>query len=332
MKEYLPPSIREYLSGIKSSLIGRQVFYYDHKRFLKSYANRKLRSHSQEQLEGRLIFHAHSLEKGMSHDVIRYGFGKRTLLKLSKAMSVYHSKGFNISSLAYINALSVLKKYMELHANAKQNTSFVEEIFEPKIMRAIQKNNADVGGVFYFDKSSKKHNRIKNFKDLFLNRWSTREYEDTPVDLNLIREAIEIATKSPSICNRQSGRVRIMTDTKKIKAALSIQRGMTGYKLPPVLLTVTTDSSSFIDLTERNQIYIDGGLFAMALLMGLEYVSLAACPLNAMFSVRQDKDMRKLMSIPDNENFIMFIAVGNFKTNNKVPKSFRYAARDITNT
>ena len=115
-----------------------------------------------------------------------------------------------------------------------------------------------------------------------------------------------------------------------IESTLAIQGGFTGYKLPPMLLMITTDNSSFLDIKERNQVYIDGGLFAMSLLLSLEYVSLAACPLNAMLNVSRDKQMRELLNIPKNENIIMFAAVGNFKESYKEPKSFRYKGEEIT--
>jgi nitroreductase len=67
----------------------------------------------------------------------------------------------------------------------------------------------------------------------------------------------------------------------------------------------------------------------MALLLALEYKGLAACPLNAMLSVAREKSIRSLVSFPESESIIMFLAVGNFKPEIKVPKSFRYSAKDI---
>lgn len=49
-----------------------------------------------------------------------------------------------------------------------------------------------------------------------------------------------------------------------------------------------------------------------------------------MLNVSRDKQMRELLNIPENENIIMFAAVGNFKESYKVPKSFRYKGDEIT--
>lgn len=329
MKQYIPSGLREYLSGVRASVVGRAVFSYDRRRFIAAYAPRVIHRNTQSQLEGRMTFYAHSIEKGLSHDKVRYGFGGRALTRLAKSMSVYKEKGYPLESKAYMNALSVLKAYIVLHEDAQQDVTHLLSAFSADVLDEARSCKSTLGGVVAIDGSEKKGNRNKNFKDLFTGRWSIREYADSPVDLDLVHEAIEIATKAPSICNRQSGRVQIIADRDTIKKALDIQMGMTGYDLPPVLLAVTTDSSSFVDLTERNQVYIDGGLFAMSLLLSLEYVSLAACSLNAMFPVGRDKKMRHLLGIPSNENIIMFIAVGNFKDAHKAPKSFRYTGEEI---
>lgn len=63
---------------------------------------------------------------------------------------------------------------------------------------------------------------------------------------------------------------------------------------------------------ERNERYTDGGLFSMSLLLALEEQSLAACPLNTMFSDKMDAKTRNLIGIPDSEFLVMYIAVGHF--------------------
>jgi nitroreductase len=54
------------------------------------------------------------------------------------------------------------------------------------------------------------------------------------------------------------------------------------------------------------------GLFSMSLLYALEAYGLAACPLNAMFNLAQDRQTRELLNMPDYEFPVMYIAVGNF--------------------
>ena len=77
-------------------------------------------------------------------------------------------------------------------------------------------------------------------------------------------------------------------------------------------------------VNERNEGYVDGGLFSMSLLYALEARGLAACPLNTMFSEQVDRKTRDLLDIPDNEVFVMYIAVGHFKETSKICRSQRF--------
>lgn len=94
--------------------------------------------------------------------------------------------------------------------------------------------------------------------------------------------------------------------------------------MPPVLLLVTSDIRAFMNNGERNEPFVDGGLFSMSLLYALEAYGLAACPLNAMFNLSQDRQTRELLDIPDYEFPVMYIAVGNFPESVPVCYSTRY--------
>lgn len=112
-----------------------------------------------------------------------------------------------------------------------------------------------------------------------------------------------------------------IADPEKIATALKIQGGFNGYGMPPVLLLITSDIRAFMNNGERNEPFVDGGLFSMSLLYALEAYGLAACPLNAMFSLSQDRKTRALLHIPNYELPVMYIAVGNF------PDPYQSAAR-----
>lgn len=281
------------------------------------------------QLEGKLTFHAHSLEKGLSHDQIRYQFGKTPLQELSFTMLEYDKRGFPKDRSPYRNALSTLKAYWDCHLEAGEDTSEFETILGPTLFAEISETTSTLGGVFSLAVESKMENQTKNFEQLFVERSSVREFDDRAVDPSRIFPAIQIAIKSPSVCNRQSSRVKIVTNEKLIGDLLKLQGGMSGYKLPPALLVVTADLAPFLEPTERNQPFVDGGLFAMGLLLALEYEGLAACPLNAMMTAEKENSVLSLLNLSKNERVIVLIAVGEFPEKTKVPKSFRLPKEEI---
>jgi nitroreductase len=330
MLQSIKARIPQPIKSVVNSLRGERVFAYDKRRFVKHYGGFATKGNSQAQLEGKITFFAHAIEKGLSRKTIRYHFGSVALENLAEAIRAYINSGFPLDGKAYLNGLSVLSEYINLHESKGLDVAGVNAIFGEGLVRNARNCNVDIGGVHKVHLRDKVDNREKTFRDIFVNRWSVREYEDSAVDMKRVEEAISIALKSPSICNRQSGRVYVFNNEKTIGDALAIQGGFSGYDLPPVLLMITTDTSSFISKNERNQVYTDGGLFAMSLLLSLEFVTLAACPLNAMLPVKGEKALRKLLDIPANENIIMFVSVGNFMDTSTVPKSFRFSAEEIT--
>lgn len=329
-KKIAPQGVKTAYGRANSVREGAVGFSYDKRRFLKSHGRRTSGRNAQAHIDGRLVFHAHAIEKGLSHQVVRLGFGKVALKALARNIQQYQIEGYPKDGAAYRNALSVLRAYVELHERENFNIHYLNDLFSTNIMEEAMSDISGLGGIYNLNIESKKTNESLNFKDLFINRWSIREYSDKPVNHKKIEEVIEIARKTPSICNRQSSRATVIYDKEIIDKALKLQGGIKGYQLPPALIMVTTDTSAFVDVNERNQVWIDGGLYAMSVLTGLEYVSLGACPLNAMMSVKNDKKMRQLLNIPASENIIMFISVGNFLDENKVPKSFRYEKDSVS--
>lgn len=68
----------------------------------------------------------------------------------------------------------------------------------------------------------------------------------------------------------------------------------------------------------------------MSFMYALEYKKLAACPLHASFTHDKEQLFRKLLNIPDNEKLIVFIAIGQFKDEYTVAKSYRYPVEYVS--
>ena len=132
-------------------------------------------------------------------------------------------------------------------------------------------------------------------------------------------------------CNRQATRrVHVYTDKKQIADILEVQGGVRGYATPPRLLAITSDLRCWFGGHERNQGYVDAGLYAMELLLALEDQNLAACALNTMAFYKKSRKLRTACGIPDNEIFAMLIAVGPPPTGKLTPISFRQSGESIT--
>ncbi|WP_439443718.1 nitroreductase family protein [Listeria aquatica] len=288
MKQIIPDFLFDVLNEKRKLIQNRFLFKRDKKRFLKYYSRKN--STICEQIKAKILFYSHSIEKGLSHENIRLGFGKKTILYLLDNMSIYSKNNYDLEDPVYLNAVSIAKEYVHLHKNNSFNINYIPKKYE-KLVTDCENSSLSLGGIKKFSSTTENRNKYRNFEELALNRHSVRDFSERPVDVSLIQSSIQIATKSPSVCNRQSSRVYILRDKDKIAKALQIQGGFNGYEIPPCLIAVTTDTRYFVNITERNQIYIDGGIFGMSLLYALEYNDLAACALNMMFDSTKEKKL-----------------------------------------
>ena len=120
-----------------------------------------------------------------------------------------------------------------------------------------------------------------------------------------------MAKNAPSACNRQSWRTYVFTNKKLIEEILLTQGGNRGFgHLANKLIVISGNVSVFGGSHERNQVFIDGGIYAMNVLYALHFNEIAACILNCSFDIEYDQKLRKLCGIKDSEVFITMIACG----------------------
>lgn len=315
IKNVMPEPLWNELRGIKEQISGGKAKRVQARRFTRWVSCNS--STDKARVETRLAFGIHRLEKGLSHIQFRDGFGKGVLAEISRRMSLLEKadSDYRNNSL-YLQGLAVLHEYQRRHEADGYDLASVKSMFPEHIWNAARKYRLDddavKAGAFTMNASSKIDNLNKGFVELANHRYSVREYSSEPVSQELLDKVYTVSMKTPSVCNRQATRVYQITDSEKIVQALKIQGGFGGYAAPPVLLLVTSDIRAFMNNDERNEPFVDGGLFSMSLLYALEAYGLAACPLNAMFSLAQDRATRKLLNMPDYELPVMYITVGNF--------------------
>lgn len=328
IKRILPPVFIEKIRSMKR--------YRSLKRDTLAQMNRYYRNYNYDgslglaQSEVRTIFYAHQIEKGLSHKNFRYGFGHQALSNLAQALLNLRSQTSDpLSNVGYVSAIDALHEYIVKHREHGYDLGEVQKMFDHQVWLDAEQASGTTGGMQRMELRSKVNSESKTFKELSESRHSVREYADTPVDEHKLLRAVSMAMRTPTVCNRQPARVHIILDSSKIAESLHIQGGFNGYRTPPALLLITSDIRAFLNENERNEAFVDGGLYAMSLLLALEAVGLAACPLNTMMNQQQDSATRALLQIPDYEFMVMYIAVGNFAQVSNVCVSKRVDGKDI---
>lgn len=302
----------------------------DRDRYVKSSFWGKYDGYNQKQLASHIMLDSHSLEKSLSSENFELGHGFNKVEELADLLITYKERGFDISHMAYRTGLSIIKIHIEMYHGTEYEDT-IERLVARIKEDSLDKSVTDIAGVKKIEYLSKKDNDKKNFADLAEGRFSVREFSGKKIDKKDIEEAIRIAQKSPSACNRQSTRIHRIHDKEIAKEIMTIQDGFSYDTPPEYILLVTTDDSSFSGPGERNQGFIDGGMFAMSLMYALEYKKIAACPLHASFTFDKEKLFRQILDIPDSEKLIVFLALGSFKDSFVVAKSYRYPTSYIIN-
>ena len=126
----------------------------------------------------------------------------------------------------------------------------------------------------------------------------------------LLSEIVELAMQAPSVSNTQSWRVRVYQKDQDIDSLLKLQNGNVGNSPVPTLLLVSVDIRSFTGANERNQMWIDGGIFLQQLLLSIHAKGWASCPMNFSATNSQANQLRKLAQIPEHEEIICFVSIG----------------------
>lgn len=282
----------------------------------KKYANLHIKGSSAKGIEELLIFNSHSIEKGLSHPHFRPNFGKNALSSLKINLDEFDRLQLDKSDFPYQNAISVLRAYKEKHNSMNLKTPFFDSLF----LDIDLKRASSIAG-------AKEYTNFLDanvtFKDLEQLRYTQREFSDAPIDTALYKEALSMAMKTPSVCNRQPWHVFFTQNEGKIEELLAIQNGFKGYGNPPSLSVITVDRRAFLGAHERNEPYIDGGIFLMNFDLCLTSVGLASCILNLMLPVEGLEKVRRILGIGDSQAIIAMIAVGTPKKKILVAKSAR---------
>lgn len=313
---------QEYLR-IYINLVVNYLYDFNRVRRFSGVNNQK----SRDILKAKITMNYHRIEKGLSLSNTRVGFGAWAISQLIPDLD-YYIKNYSPDQTTEI-AINALNEYINFNKSHNLTDSKLEETIKKLgIDQQNYDNRHNQGGTKEITSAE-----IYNFSKLdlskfFQNRYSIRNFSDEPVDLDLIEQAILMAQKTPSVCNRQSCRVYVFTEKEDKLKVLAHQNGNRGFtEQIDKVLVVTSQLPYFLTVGERNQCWIDGGMFAMSLIYALHSLGLGTCCLNWSVEKQQDLALKKTANIPESDSIIMLIGVGNLPKILKVAQSPR---RDIS--
>jgi len=257
----------------------------------------------------RIIVSYHVIEKGLTMPSPKAGFGQKVVKSLCILCKDYCEAGYQQSNVHFTHAVRVLNEYLEfnkrIHFSIEPELehAILELQTATGIMVSSSQEQQEVGEFFQFDKDAIEH--------FFTSRRTIRNYLDTPIEKHVLDSCIRIAQSAPSSCNRQPVRVYAITNPELKSQVLSIHNGNRGFgHLAPMLLVVTSDQNSMMGFNERNDGYINAGLFTMNLVHALRLHGIGNCILNWSVLKDKDKKMRRLVGLNDSEIICLLLTIG----------------------
>ena len=290
--------LRRQMSLLKRRLMVLPGFLYDMRRFL-AHSQAWRTNYDQMHLKGQVLRKVHSLEKGLSLPPPRRAFGGEKIAIVNSLLGNLEATDGNRWIREY--AAAVIAEVEEFNRSGEADRN----VF-PRSSRSARTS------VVEFEKDVMLRSLPHSPEEFFATRKSVRIYDQTPVEPELLRRAAKLAQLAPSVCNRQSGRVRFYSEPSKKEAILTLQDGNKGFgHQVPTVAVISSDLRCFHGGHERNQGFVDGGLFAMSLTFALHGLGLGSCMMNWCTSPELDRALRRLLEIPDNEIVITLMALGH---------------------
>lgn len=310
--------------------IAKQIYYrlkyYNFFHYWKSYDIKyNNRTRGKEAAMTTLLILTHVLEKGLTMPNRRLGFAQPRVRELvrncKECIALYGSADIEIQE-----AIKDLIEYRNIHfeANYKLPNDIIEDIeaLSINVKSFTPPNNLELNKNDVFKKCT-------SFCELAYSRRTVRHFTNSTVENELLMKSVELAQTAPSACNRQSTRVTIIESKDKIDSVVRLQNGNRGFgHLANKYLLISSEQGAW-DIRQKRSAYIDAGIFCMNLLYALYDNGIAACTLNAHLEPHEIRELRDVLSIPQSEVPIVFIAVGYPSEKMMIAKSQRKDVKDI---
>lgn len=280
---------------IKILNFSKKLFIYIYNSFLDSWYYFKystlniFNKNNQENLSAMIIAHVHSIERAFSLKNTKTVFGIELVTNLKKLISQINNNEYNYELQIAHSAIAEYEKYHRI---------------------SCTKNSTLLPYKYY------KHNKFNNsssYLSVVKSRHSIRNFGNKPINYTDVIKAIALAKDTtPSVCNRQGWEVILVRNKVLINQILNLQTGNRGIENIQCILIVCATLRSFFGSSERNQPYVDAGIFLMSLLNSLHYKNIACCTLNWSVDRTHDKKLKKLLGIDNSREIIAFIALGSY--------------------
>ncbi|MHA1864449.1 MAG: nitroreductase family protein [Candidatus Thorarchaeota archaeon] len=139
------------------------------------------------------------------------------------------------------------------------------------------------------------------FLDIVRTRKSIRRFSEKKVPLDLISKIIEVGTYAPTPCNQQLWNFVVVTENQVKEQLIESAGASTIIKRASAVIVVMYDNWS------HNEAIQSSSLAVQNILLAATYFKVGTLPMNSFGSA---KKIKRILSIPDNQDICCFILLG----------------------
>lgn len=287
---------------------------------------------NKNKLKYSLLLQCHIIEKGLSLSDVRLGFGVPKIVRLLTDLKEYEHRYHDQEMLVFV--LSIVQQYIEFH---NSNDTGVDD----KIKRLYDELIAKVEHVskqkyqkYYGGTETKKGIDIKGtdfpYAKFAKLRHSIRTFTGEPVPKDVICKALEIAETTPSACNRQPWDIYVLTKKENVFKILEIQTGARQFMEQVSAVVVIASTANAFSITEGHQPYLNGGLYAMNLMLAFHSLGIGTIPLNLGIDNNKIRVLKREIGMSNDSLPVLMLAIGQIPESLKVACSKRFSYTEYT--
>lgn len=290
-------------------------------------------SHRKSNLQTEIMMLTHSVEKAFSLPNMRVDFGVAKVKGLYTLINSYMRKyGYDESLRVPISLMFAYQEFRKKHGNLTEEINgIMNSIIISLANRGMNFEQFTAAGVIHVTRQEMLSLRDINFERLASNRYAFRNFDNKREEISRIDidDAINIAKKSPSACNRQAYRVHVYDGEDKTNL-MNLQNGAKQFsKEADKVLLITGDMNRYYSF-EQHLMFVDASLFAMSLMYALTAKGIASIPLTLCIKRKRLDKIICQFGIPRNELPIIMIAIGNYPEECDVARSERMESSNFT--
>lgn len=249
----------------------------------------------------------HVIEKCLAMPHFEPGHGKERVEVVVGDLFKYRELGYDLQHPQYIAAMQAVQEYDQVH---KEFGYALPIDLQNDIDRLLEGTNIPEHHQPRATRDEFFAHLNGTFEEFARSRHSIRAYSDKNISEDTIIAVVDLARTTPTACNRQPNKTYVVGDKDMIKRITVLQGGGRGFAENANKLFIITSAVEPFNNNEPFEVYKAGGMYVMNMLYALHAYEIGACPLMWNGKREQDKQLRKLLNIPDNEEIIMVVSAG----------------------